>query len=110
MYCGNRSKAWQNEAALGLISGKTSIALPLSSISLSLDWVIRSNATALCTRRLNGRLFVQPLRIPGLSRQWSLAQLRGQPQSLATRTTANVMLEIADDLSRRKDWATPAHS
>jgi LysR family nitrogen assimilation transcriptional regulator len=57
-----------------------------------------------------GRLFVQPLRIPGLSRQWSLAQLRGQPQSLATRTTANVMLEIADDLSRRKDWATPAHS
>jgi LysR family nitrogen assimilation transcriptional regulator len=56
-----------------------------------------------------GQLFVRPLRIPGFSRQWSLARLRGQPQSLASITTANVMLEIADELSQRKDWAVPAH-
>jgi LysR family nitrogen assimilation transcriptional regulator len=57
-----------------------------------------------------GQLFVRPLRIPGLSRQWSLAQLRGHPQSLASIKTAKIMLEIADELSRRKDWARPAHS
>jgi hypothetical protein len=57
-----------------------------------------------------GQLFVRPLRIPGLSRQWSLAQLRGHPQSLASIKTAKIMLEIADELSRRKDWAQPAHS
>ena len=57
-----------------------------------------------------GRLFVRPLKIPGLSRQWSLAQLRGQTQSLASVTTANVMLEIADELSRRSDWANPDYS
>lgn len=57
----------------------------------------------------SGRLFVRPLRIPGLARQWSLARLRGQPQSLAGITTANIMLEIADELSRRKDWAQPHH-
>jgi DNA-binding transcriptional LysR family regulator len=56
-----------------------------------------------------GQLFVRPLRIPGLSRRWSLARLRGQPQSLASITTANVMLEIAVELSRRKDWAARAH-
>jgi hypothetical protein len=56
-----------------------------------------------------GQLFVRPLRVPGLSRRWSLVRLRGQPQSLASITTANVMLEIADELSRRKDWAVPAH-
>ena len=55
----------------------------------------------------SGRLFVRPLRIPGLARQWSLARLRGQPQSLADMTAANVMLEIADELSRRRDWAQP---
>jgi LysR family transcriptional regulator, nitrogen assimilation regulatory protein len=57
-----------------------------------------------------GQLHVRPLRIPGLSRQWSLAQLRGQPQSLASITAAKVMLEIADELSRRKDWVAPVHS
>jgi LysR family nitrogen assimilation transcriptional regulator len=57
-----------------------------------------------------GQLFVRPLRIPGLSRQWSLAQLRGHPQSLASINTAKIMLEIADELSRRKDWAQPADS
>jgi hypothetical protein len=39
-----------------------------------------------------------------------LAQLRGHPQSLASIKTAKIMLEIADELSRRKDWAQPAHS
>jgi LysR family nitrogen assimilation transcriptional regulator len=53
------------------------------------------------------RLFVRALRDPGLSRQWSLARLRGRPQSLACITTAAIMLEIADELSRRKDWARP---
>jgi LysR family transcriptional regulator, nitrogen assimilation regulatory protein len=57
-----------------------------------------------------GQLFVRPLRIPGLARQWCLARLRGQPQSLASMTTANIMLEIAEELSRRKDWAAPGHS
>ena len=57
-----------------------------------------------------GQLLVRPLRIPGLSRQWSLARLRGQPQSLASMTTANVMLEIAAQLARRKDWTTPERS
>jgi len=55
-----------------------------------------------------GRLFVQRLRIPDFARQWSLAQLRGHPHSHATKTTASVMLEIANELSRRKDWAMPA--
>jgi len=57
-----------------------------------------------------GQLFVRPLRIAGLARQWSLARLRGHPQSLASMTTENVMLEIAGELSRRKDWATPEAS
>lgn len=57
-----------------------------------------------------GQLHARPLRIPGLSRQWSLAQLRGQPQSLASITAARMMVEIADELSRRKDWVAPAHA
>lgn len=57
-----------------------------------------------------GQLHVRPLHIAGLSRQWSLAQLRGRPQTLASMTAAKVMLEIADELSRRKDWAAPAVS
>jgi LysR family nitrogen assimilation transcriptional regulator len=54
-----------------------------------------------------GQLFVRPLRIRGLSRQWSLARLREHSQSLASATTAEVMLEIAEELSRRKDWSLP---
>ena len=57
-----------------------------------------------------GDLHVLPLRIPDLSRQWSLAQLRNQPQSLASIKAAKVMLEIADELSQRKHWTAPAHS
>lgn len=57
-----------------------------------------------------GQLHARPLHIPGLSRQWSLAQLRGQPQSFASITAARLMLEIAYELSQRKDWAVPAHS
>ncbi len=57
-----------------------------------------------------GQLFVRPLRIRGFSRQWLLARPRGEPQSLASLTTAAVMLEIAQDLARRKDWATPGRA
>jgi LysR family transcriptional regulator, nitrogen assimilation regulatory protein len=57
-----------------------------------------------------GQLFVRPLQIPGLSRRWSLAQLRGQPQTLACTTTAGVVLEIAEELARQTDWARPGHS
>ena len=54
-----------------------------------------------------GQLFVQPLRIRGLTRQWSLARLRDHSQSLASIATAKVMLEIATEFSRRKDWSLP---
>lgn len=54
-----------------------------------------------------GQLFVQPLRIRGLSRQWSLARPRDHSQSLASAATAKVMLEIATEFSRRKDWSLP---
>ncbi len=54
-----------------------------------------------------GQLFVRPLRIRGLLRQWSLARLREHAQSLASMTTARVMLEIADELARRKNWSLP---
>lgn len=54
-----------------------------------------------------GQLFVQPLQAPGLSRQWCLARLRENPQSLAAMTAANLMLEIAAEFSQRKDWYLP---
>jgi LysR family nitrogen assimilation transcriptional regulator len=47
-----------------------------------------------------GQLFVRPLRIPGLSRQWSLVRPRDHSQSLASIATAKVMLEIATEFSR----------
>jgi LysR family nitrogen assimilation transcriptional regulator len=58
----------------------------------------------------SGRLHVRALRIPGLSRQWALARLRGHPQSLASITTTNIMLEIAGDISKRKGWKGPYHA
>ena len=54
-----------------------------------------------------GQLFVQPLRVRGLSRQWSLARLRDHSQSSASMIAANLMLEIAAEFSRRKDWPLP---
>jgi LysR family nitrogen assimilation transcriptional regulator len=57
-----------------------------------------------------GQLHARPLRVPGLSRQWSLAQLRGQPQSFACIATAKIMLQIAKELSQQRDWAVPARS
>lgn len=54
-----------------------------------------------------GQLRVRPLQIPGLARQWSLARLRDNPLSAASSVTADVMLAIANDLARRKDWDRP---
>jgi LysR family nitrogen assimilation transcriptional regulator len=51
-----------------------------------------------------GQLIARPLRIRGLSRQWALARLRGQPQSLASVATADVMLGIAADVARLRGW------
>jgi LysR family nitrogen assimilation transcriptional regulator len=54
-----------------------------------------------------GQLFVRPLNVRGLSRQWALARLREQPRSLASVATAKVMLGIAGELSRHRDWSAP---
>jgi DNA-binding transcriptional LysR family regulator len=57
-----------------------------------------------------GQLFVQSLRARGLSRQWRLARLRDNPQSLAMMAAAKLMLEIASEFSKRKDWYLPPRS
>jgi LysR family transcriptional regulator, nitrogen assimilation regulatory protein len=54
-----------------------------------------------------GQLFVQSLRVRGLSRQWRLARLRDNPQSFAAMAAAKLMIEIAAEFSKRKDWYLP---
>lgn len=57
-----------------------------------------------------GQLFVQSLRVRGLSRQWCLARPRDRSETVAIMAAAKIMTDIATEFSRRKDWYLPNRS